>query len=743
MKKFFTVTLLSAFASFSAMSQCAMVPQTLNEMVSSSEIIVEGTVSGKSCYWNISHTMIFTKTIISVSKIYKGNNLISANTVSITTEGGDVGYDRITAEPAFESENGEKGIFLITKGQENEWVSFGGPQGFIKFDMTSGVAANVFIKYKSIADAGLAIKTLTGVQPVVTGKLGVIGGSGKRAVISISSISPKTLSAGNNMSLTIKGTGFGATRDTSKVEFSNGDDGGATYVKALKRDYISWNDTQIVVIVRSKAGTGKPRVINAVNGTAISPDTLKVTYSHINIVISDSVAYESQEVGLNGQGITWTFNKKFNDSTEARNAFVRSIERWRCGTYINWDTAGRTSKNLVTQDGVNLVLWDSAGLMPNGVLAQCFTYWSGCFPGGVLKYYVSELDIRFRLKPTNTTTWHYKLSNAPGTKYDFETVATHEVGHGHQLGHVINFAEVMHYAVANGQTKRNLSAGDIAGGNYVIAKSTTPVCGKNGMVKLTNGNCALTPPSANFGIQNSKPCIGDQVTFTDSSKGPITAYSWNFGSGASPATASTVGPHKVTYSTGGSKTISLTITTPSGTKTKTIADSVVVINGSRVKASFTYNNMGNNIIGFKSNSTGSIDSTAWIFGDGDTLVSTNPIHNYISASGKTVRLIAYGICNTDDTVINLRSFTGIIKQDALQIFVIRPNPAKDNFQVLPYFSGNARLLIFDVLGQLVKEVAVSEGRTIEVSVMNMAKGIYTVTLLKENQVQDTQKLIIE
>jgi hypothetical protein len=39
-----------------------------------------------------------------------------------------------------------------------------------------------------------------------------------------------------------------------------------------------------------------------------------------------------------------------------------------------------------------------------------------------------------------------------------------------------------------------------------------------------------------------------------------TTYSWNFGSGATPGTANTIGPHTVTYSTTGSKTVSLTIT---------------------------------------------------------------------------------------------------------------------------------------------------------------------------------------
>ena len=64
-------------------------------------------------------------------------------------------------------------------------------------------------------------------------------------------------------------------------------------------------------------------------------------------------------------------------------------------------------------------------------------------------------------------------------------------------------------------------------------------------------------------------CVAAGVTFTNSSTGSITTYSWNFGSGATPATANTIGSHTVTYSTTGLKTISLTVTGPGGSNTIT------------------------------------------------------------------------------------------------------------------------------------------------------------------------------
>ncbi len=78
--------------------------------------------------------------------------------------------------------------------------------------------------------------------------------------------------------------------------------------------------------------------------------------------------------------------------------------------------------------------------------------------------------------------------------------------------------------------------------------------------------------NADFSISNSTVCIGDPVTFTNTSTGTITTYSWNFGAGATPGVAATVGPHSVTYGTAGTKTITLTVGdgTLTNTETKTI-----------------------------------------------------------------------------------------------------------------------------------------------------------------------------
>jgi len=68
---------------------------------------------------------------------------------------------------------------------------------------------------------------------------------------------------------------------------------------------------------------------------------------------------------------------------------------------------------------------------------------------------------------------------------------------------------------------------------------------------------------AQFSISATSVDAGKTVIFTDeSTRGScsgISGWVWNFGEGASPATANTQGPHQVYYSTPGIKSISLNV----------------------------------------------------------------------------------------------------------------------------------------------------------------------------------------
>ncbi len=82
-------------------------------------------------------------------------------------------------------------------------------------------------------------------------------------------------------------------------------------------------------------------------------------------------------------------------------------------------------------------------------------------------------------------------------------------------------------------------------------------------------------PTANFSASDLVLCgtgAGYTTTYIDNSISVIpgvTTYSWNFGAGATPATATTAGPHVVSYSTTGWKSPTLTLNAGVSSRTKT------------------------------------------------------------------------------------------------------------------------------------------------------------------------------
>ncbi|MCX6223357.1 MAG: gliding motility-associated C-terminal domain-containing protein, partial [Bacteroidia bacterium] len=97
-------------------------------------------------------------------------------------------------------------------------------------------------------------------------------------------------------------------------------------------------------------------------------------------------------------------------------------------------------------------------------------------------------------------------------------------------------------------------------GDITVAETNASNCsGTTRTLNITLAGCGL---DANFSGAPLAICLGKTVTFTNLSTGTTgsTNYNWNFGDGASPANANTIGPYVVTYNTTGLKTITLIIT---------------------------------------------------------------------------------------------------------------------------------------------------------------------------------------
>ena len=184
---------------------------------------------------------------------------------------------------------------------------------------------------------------------------------------------------------------------------------------------------------------------------------------------------------------------------------------------------------------------------------------------------------------------------------------------------------------------------------------------------ISNGYCFDTyvdtlviskTPTANF-TSTAPECTGLDVDFTNTgSTGGAWTYSWNFGSGATPATSTAENPSGVVYNTAGTKVVELIVT--NGSCSDTIVQTITIHQTPDVGFSFTNNVCGGTNVDFtNTGSTGSSWTYSWDFGSGAlpaTSNNENPVGvSYSTHGNKTItQTISSGYCaNTTTQVLTI------------------------------------------------------------------------------------------
>ncbi|WP_411766290.1 T9SS type A sorting domain-containing protein [Winogradskyella sp. A3E31] len=534
---FFTLT----FATL-AWSQAALKPLTLDEQVSHSDAIVEGKVISKASFWNADRTNIYTVNTVEVYKSFKGE---VQPTIEIITSGGTVDLEMEIVSPSLSLQTNSIGVFFLNNSSQQlqrsstlpAYRSHSSVQGFYQYDIETDRAVSAVERIDGITTTlyqelqnktGRQLQSLNDFNPDT--KRASMATTNSRSAIAVTNISPMVATAGTKTTITITGSGFGTVM--GDVGFSNSDYGGMLYYDALESQIMSWSDTEIVVEVPDKAGTGAIRIRHDDTSTQVSGQSLTVEYAHSNAEYTPTpgttqYAYFLQHVDTDGNGgYEWQMQTDFDANTAANDAFVRSLDTWRCNSKINWTVGSPTTVDVIASDGVNVVRFDNGAELPGGVLGRCTSRFSGCFDGsGGIDWYVTELDIAF----DDTANWNFSTSAPTASQYDFETVSVHELGHGHQLGHVIDSNTIMHYSVSNGVAKRNLDQNDIDGGNELQARSTSSqVCSEPLMTNfascslgtednvLAEGISLYPNPASDFiNLSNNSPITIESVEIID------------------------------------------------------------------------------------------------------------------------------------------------------------------------------------------------------------------------------------
>jgi trimeric autotransporter adhesin len=147
-------------------------------------------------------------------------------------------------------------------------------------------------------------------------------------------------------------------------------------------------------------------------------------------------------------------------------------------------------------------------------------------------------------------------------------------------------------------------------------------------------------PVADFTADNTNGTAPNTVKFTDESIGNISSYEWYFGDGY----ISTEENPTHIYSTPGTYTVTLIVTGPGGSDTKSFTN-YITVNYAAPAANFTAsitNGTKPMNVQFNDLSTGNVTSYNWDFGDGRTSTDENPTHVYSTPGTYTVTLTVAG-----------------------------------------------------------------------------------------------------
>ena len=126
--------------------------------------------------------------------------------------------------------------------------------------------------------------------------------------------------------------------------------------------------------------------------------------------------------------------------------------------------------------------------------------------------------------------------------------------------------------IASGQGTNSITVNfGTTSGTVSVTETSAAKCvgAARNLTVNVSGACIL---NADFSASKLNTCAGAVIVFTDLTTGKTgtETYSWNFGAGASlPAGTTGAGPFNVTYSSGGTKTVVLTVSRPGSTDTET------------------------------------------------------------------------------------------------------------------------------------------------------------------------------
>ncbi len=194
-------------------------------------------------------------------------------------------------------------------------------------------------------------------------------------------------------------------------------------------------------------------------------------------------------------------------------------------------------------------------------------------------------------------------------------------------------------------------------GNYNVTLRVTTISGCSKTLTKNNYIHASNGVTANFTNTLPTGCsLPVTISFTNTSSGSGTlSYLWDFGDGFT----STLQNPTHTYTSQGSFTVSLRVTSSTGCITTITKPNAVVINFIHAGFMNPASSCINDAVTFTNTSTPTPTSVLWDFGDGTTSTTISPVKTYTA---------------TGTYIVKLKAWLGVCVDSAIFIFNVYPKP---------------------------------------------------------------------
>ncbi|PXY02851.1 hypothetical protein DF185_01800 [Marinifilum breve] len=236
-----------------------------------------------------------------------------------------------------------------------------------------------------------------------------------------------------------------------------------------------------------------------------------------------------------------------------------------------------------------------------------------------------------------------------------------------------------------------------------------------------------------FKINERSRCVGNDFTVEAIVNEDAENMFWDFGEDATPTQAVGPGPHNISYSSVGNKSIELSYRS-SGVDIE-ISRDVKVIDLTKLRFDYTIQKRQLTLI----NQSVDFDSFTWNLGDSNTSEELSPSHEYHNYGEYTVSLTGTNDCGS-------ASVSRQIEMNYDKLLSVYPNPSVDKFTVdlSKIIYSEISWSVYSSAGMEVKNgVIPSYSNTIEFNLKGLSAGIYILRMNVDGEILKRKLLLVK